>query len=333
MPQRPIPIDFTYQPNPDMARAQARIREWGRRYGVDQSEVTWKRFRATESCRLACYAYRHAKGADLDLAVDTVSTIFLVEEVFDSGALWTDPHRCAEFVKQMTAILNEPSVVPPGSGLLEAFADLWRRSTTGMSTRWQVRAAQSWMRYLWGNVAEAVDRVRELALTLDSYLVARHGPIGFMPCMDMIERASGYEIPDRVWQLTDVQRLRELGCDVITLCNDVASFEKEMERGEPNNAVVLLMAAEGIRVEEALARVVDKTVQVCDEFQRVRERLTQTCELLRLNPDERRIMQLWVDDVENWLGANVGWQSVTPRYKPGAGRVLPDAEHSAALIV
>lgn len=335
MPLTP-PIDFPHPVNPDHERARSHMLIWGRRHGFDGDPTTWRRFLGADSARMITYAYPEAHGADLELAVEMMCFFFSIDEVFD-GPLRQDPANATRYTKGMLSVLDPArerlrspvGEVPP---LTAAFTGLWSRSREGMSHAWQVRAAAHWTEYFWGNLTEDLDRSHRPPTTVDAYLSARRNTIGYRPCQDMIERASRFEVPPQVWYLTAMRRLSDLATDLVTLCNDVFSLEKEQDREETVNSVLLLAKEERIGVDRALDRIVRLTQDLAEEFHATADLVMKSCEPLHLTGDELSSVRRWVTGNHTWVGAHCDWSCEISRYAAGVDPVDPDLDHMRSLM-
>ncbi|RWR99860.1 hypothetical protein B4U80_12655, partial [Leptotrombidium deliense] len=100
---------------------------------------------------------------------------------------------------------------------------------------------------------------RELYLipTLGEYLEYRH----FLTCVDasfnLIEIARNFFIPDSVMANVIFQRFSYLTGTIISITNDIYSFEIEKEIGKINNIVYILKHKYNISDQEALEKATD----------------------------------------------------------------------------
>ncbi|WP_406161900.1 terpene synthase family protein [Streptomyces sp. NBC_00882] len=197
-----------------------------------------------------------------------------------------------------------------------AFRDLWQTGIHGTSWQWQSRMADAWTRYLWANLAEATDRRRgTVPKSLEQYLRMRRTSIGVSPSLGMVERASRFEICARAYHQSAIQRLETLTCEIIALCNDIASLEKEEAQGDTYNAVIILYRFKGLTRDQALNHVIAMVRERAEEFHALSLQTPRLCEALELPPRERIAVARWVDGARTWIGGNLDWQRETPRYR------------------
>ncbi|MFJ8017345.1 hypothetical protein [Streptomyces sp. NPDC096339] len=331
MPLTP-PFDFPHRVNDDLASARERAVAWGRRLGLEADARTWRRFHGADCAKMIAYAYPDATGPDLELAVDMMCFFFVVDELFDGPWRGETAHATA-FVDELVGVLDLHTAAPRQalSPVAGAFADLWQDSVRGMSAQWRARAAAHWTRYFWGNVTEDVDRTHQPPTTVDAYLSARRDVIGYQPCQDMIERASGFEVPGHVWHQTAVRELSAISTDLVILCNDIYSLEKELDRGDSVNAVMLLARTTAATPEEALGEIVALTEEYAARFHTTAARARELAAHLHLDGDQRESLERWIDGNHTWVGAHNDWSCEITRYSAGADPVHPNDDFLRTL--
>ncbi|GII96058.1 terpene synthase family protein [Sinosporangium siamense] len=326
--QATITVDLPHRTNPELTRAREHVREWCLSYGFMNSTTTARRFTDADPAKIVCYAYPEARGADLDVALDMMCFFAALDDCFES-AFWRSPADGIPFIRTLTSLLHED--LPPASlsPIAAAFADMWRRSTAGMSSAWKTRAAHHWNQYMWAYISEATSRKRGFEPDLDSYLAMRRPVSGIQCCFDMLERTNHYEVPAQSWFHAHLRRLADLAMDICILCNDLASVTRDEVRGDTSNAVLVLMAHNLGR--KAAERKVRKTIsQLVEEFRTAHRRTRRLCEQLRLDEPGRRDTLRWTDELLEFAGANLAWQGEVARYGE-ASAPLADAHHMAAL--
>jgi len=306
---------------------------WGKRYGMDGDPTTWKRFLGSAPGRFAAYTYPEARGEDLELASDMFGWFFLFDEVFD-GPLRGRPQEAALFIHRMLAVLDLrtrlPEHLPP---VMAAFREIWEKSKQGaMSYHWQMRAATHWAQYMWGNLAEDLDRSHHPPVSLDAYLTLRRDTIGYRPSLDMVERTSGFEVPAQVWCQTSALRLYDITTDIVILTNDVASLEKELDRGDTVNSVLLTMDSLGTSKAKALEAINGATISLADQFHETAAQVRELGDRLGLSDDERHGLERWIGGQQNWLGGHAAWYPEANRYVVGAEPVHPNDAYVRTLM-
>ncbi|MBP0458179.1 hypothetical protein JFN87_11800 [Streptomyces bomunensis] len=150
-----LDIPFESRVSPDLARARREHLAWPRLHGLIPDSAASQRHLMGSYAEVAARFHPSATGDDLDLGVDQQSWFFLFDDFFD-GPVGRDPKAVRGLVRDVASAFRGSDV--PQHPLARAFADLWARSTMGMSGSWRARAAADWRAYLNGYVDEASAR-------------------------------------------------------------------------------------------------------------------------------------------------------------------------------
>lgn len=301
--------------HPEAERARARHLDWVGSLGLVRGSAALDRYRDWRLTDLAGYAYPDAHGADLDLATDSVCLGFPLDDHFD-GPLGDQPDQVAALVTELAAIpYRRPGARPMlDVPLAHAYADVWRRTAEGMPAEWRHRAAGNLVRFFQSYVQEARNRARGGPLDEADYLKLRRTAVGVQPCFDLIERVYGLRLPAHLYWTREVQTLIRCAGDVIFLCNDVHSAEREEARGEPHNLVLIRERARGCGRRAALEQVCSLVDSRVRSFLQLAERLPRVCAELGLGAESRREIGRYVQGLSTWMAANQEWGPRSGRY-------------------
>ncbi|MEU1820260.1 pentalenene synthase [Streptomyces roseifaciens] len=259
--------------SPHVDRAREHTADWMYRFGlVEDRQANTQQLRDWRLSELAALCYPDATAEGLDLASDLMGWYFApFDDLFD-GELGRDTARAAELLGEMAAILDRPvPMAGPGQPpVAHAFADLFRRSITGMSPAWRLRAAQNWKSYLGGQFAEVVDRCHGLVPDATSCLHGRVSTTSTQVVCDLIERVNGYEVDDLVGYMPWLSELRLIASEIVAIDNDVVSADREKARGDiANNLLLVLEATEGLTRGAALQRLAGMLRNRYERFERL----------------------------------------------------------------
>ncbi|CAG2115948.1 unnamed protein product [Medioppia subpectinata] len=132
--------------------------------------------------------------------------------------------------------------------------------------------------YYEGSVAECqhIDRKRQFD-NLDEFYEVRIKSAGVEAALQLIEYADGLYVPENEWRNPIFQRLFEMLCRLVVICNDMYSFEKEvLDAGSADRVygcVTALAQIENISLTESMNRWVTNynlleksTMVVADEL-------------------------------------------------------------------
>ena len=308
--------------NPEAERARERHLDWVTRLGLIEGDEALRRYRASRLTDLVAYAYPDAAGADLDLVTDAVCLGFPLDDEFD-GPLGRHPRRAELLCAELAAIpYREPGASPRlDIPLTRAYADVWRRSAAGMSAAWRARAAADYARFFRAYVQETRNRILGRTLDEDSYVALRRQAVGTAPCFDLIERAGHFEVPSRAYHSREVQALTRCAGDIVFLCNDVHSVEREEAQGDPHNLVLIRQRALGCDRAEALRQVGWEIERRVRTFLRLAAALPGRQAAWGLDARGRAHLARYLAGLGTWMTANQRWGRATARYAERSGLV------------
>jgi hypothetical protein len=313
-------LPFEARINPEADRAREHHLDWIRAHGLVRAGESLRRYRDWRLTDLAAYAYPEAAPEDLDLVTDAVCLGFPLDDQFD-GVLGRQPERAAELATALAAVPTRPpgSTPLPEAPIVRAYAEVWRRSAQGMSPAWRHRAAGNLVRFFRSYVAEANNRYLGVRLDETAYVRLRRQAVGTAPVFDLIERAGRFEVPHPAYYSPEVQTLTRCAGDVIFLCNDVHSVEREEAQGDPHNLVLILQRDAGCTRRDAMAQVAGMVRERVELFRRLSGRLPQLAARRRLDGRGRADLERYVAGLRAWMIGNQLWGTATARYTSGAG--------------
>jgi hypothetical protein len=316
-------LPFVPRVNAEADRARAHHLAWVSAHDLVCGPDALRRYRAWRLTDLASYAYPDAAGEELDLVTDAVCLGFPLDDQFD-GELGRQPERAARLSAGLSAIPYQAPGARPrlDTPLARAYADLWRRTARGMSSAWRRRAAANLTRFFHAYVEEATNRHRGTELTEAAYVALRRHAVGTAPCFDLIERAGRFELPARAHRSPELRTLVRCAGDVVFLCNDAHSVEREEAQGDPHNLVLIRQRDRGCGRREAIDQVGALVRARVERFQALAGRLPETAARLRLDAAGREHLERYADGLRSWMIGNQLWGVESPRY----------AHHTAAGV-
>jgi pentalenene synthase len=314
----PQDIDF-YMPfpgrrNPDFERARTDHLDWPRQFNLITTESAAQRHAAGSYAELASLFYPQASDDDLDLGVDLMSWFFLFDDLFD-GPRGEDPVAAKELTDAVASALDGP--LPDGSPLIaHGFADIWRRSSEGMSPDWAARSMRNWRSYFSGYVEEALSRHHDLPINSSGeYMALRRRTIGVLPTVDLAERTQHCEVAQRVYDSPLITVMLLIAIDVNLMFNDIASLEKEEARGELNNLVLILMRERGWTRKRSIANMQDEIRARLEQFTMLEGCLPELFASYNLTPAEQQaVHQYRLNAVRSVIRGSYDWHRASGRY-------------------
>ncbi|MBK3635885.1 germacradienol/geosmin synthase [Streptomyces sp. MBT97] len=232
---------------------------------------------------------------------------------------------------------EEASVVPV-NGMERGLADLWARTTAGMTAdeRRTLRAAVDAMTESW--VWELSNQLQNRVPDPVDYLEMRRATFGSELTLSLCRMGRGPAVPPEVGTSGPVAALENAAMDYACLTNDVFSYQKEIEyEGEMHNAILVVQNFFGCDYPAALGVVHDLMTQRMQQFEHiVAHELPVLYDDFDLCAEARAAMGRYVEDLQNWLSGILNWHREVDRYKPAylARRThgfLPDLAPAAPL--
>lgn len=89
--------------------------------------------------------------------------------------------------------------------------------------------------------------------TIQEYIRIREKIVAVFPCLDLLEIVAGFLLPETVFALPAIQRIRGIASLLTGFCNDLFSVEKERKEHEAMNLVLVVQQEKGCSLDEAYA--------------------------------------------------------------------------------
>lgn len=308
-------LPFQTRENPDADRAREHHIAWVSRFDLVRSPAALQRYRDWLLTDLAAYAYPDVQGEDLDLVTDAVCLGFPLDDQFDGPLGWR-PDEVARLSEELAAIAYREPGAAPGydAPITRAYVDVWERQARGMSASWRRRAADNWARFFRAYVAEARNKRDRVELREPEYVALRRLAVGTQSCFDLVERAHHFELPTEVYDSAECAVLRECAGDVIFLCNDVHSVERERARHDPHNIVLIRQRATGCSQATAVEQVRSTVRERVEGFLAVESRLPELCAEWGLDQRAAADLRTYADGLRCWMIGNQLWGVASARY-------------------
>ncbi|WP_158920442.1 terpene cyclase [Streptomyces sp. NBRC 109706] len=312
-------LPFARRVNPLAERARAHHLGWVRAHGLVAEGPALRAYADWRLTDLAAYAYPEANAEDIELATDAVCLGFPLDDQFD-GELGRSPSSAFRLSTALAGIPYRPPGERPALDLplTRAYADMWRRASAGMSDAWRRRAADNLTRFFRSYVGEARNRLSGAPLDENAYLSLRRQAVGTAPCFDLIERAGRFEVPARAYWSRELQILTRCAGDVIFLCNDVHSLEREEAQGDPHNLVLIRQRAQGCTRAQAVRQVTALVRGRVEMFIELSGRVPRIAARLGLDTAGRVAVERYLEGLRCWMAGNQRWGVASARYTGGA---------------
>ncbi|KAG6876928.1 hypothetical protein C0992_011332 [Termitomyces sp. T32_za158] len=156
-------------------------------------------------------------------------------------------------------------------------------------------------------VQEAYDRAKNHIRGIDDYFLVRRQTIGAMPSFVLLHFE--LDLPDEVFEDPIIQRLENASADMISLCNDICSYNVEQAQDNAgHNIVTIVMHHSRLDLREAMRWVGKYHSGLERGFLADREAVPSFGEELDVK------VRRYVDGLGNWVRANQCWHFESSKY-------------------
>ncbi|MFK4145291.1 germacradienol/geosmin synthase Cyc2 [Streptomyces sp. NPDC004065] len=319
IPELRMPYPLALSPHLDAARRS--LTEWCRRTGI-LSEGVWDEDKLAAYDLALCSA-----GLDPDATPEALalSAQWLAFGTYgdDYYPLVYGHRRDLAAARLTTARLSQcmpvagEEATAPVNAMERALADLWARTTAGMTPdqRRTFKGAIDTMTESW--VWELSNQLQNRVPDPVDYLEMRRATFGADLTLSLCRMGHGPSVPPEVHASGPVRSLENAAADYACLLNDVFSYQKEIEyEGEIHNAILVVQHFFGIGYPAALDVVHDLMTQRMRQFEHVvAHELPVLHADLELSPEARAALDGYVADLQNWMAGILNWHRSVDRYK------------------
>ncbi|MFD9454743.1 germacradienol/geosmin synthase [Streptomyces sp. NPDC059985] len=207
---------------------------------------------------------------------------------------------------------------PPVTAMERSLADLWVRTSAGMSpqVRTEFRATLVSMLESW--VWEVGNQIQNRIPDPVDYAEMRRSTFGSHLTMYLCRLGqAGRGIPHEIYACGTIRSLENAAADAACMINDIFSYQKELEvEGEVHNHVLVTQNFFDIGYPEALRICHSLMTRRIEEFQHiVANQLPLLYEDWKLDSDARAGLDAYVGELQDWLAGILNWHEKCRRYR------------------
>ncbi|KAF8547657.1 terpenoid synthase [Imleria badia] len=307
--------------NPHFAVVKEESVAWMESFGAFSPKAQHA-FNRCDFSRLACLTYPMAKRDHIRPCCDFMSLVFVIDE-------YSDASEPSEVRKQkdviMDALHNPHKPRPKGEWIGgEVARQFWELTIRNASKQSQKRFVATFDEYLEAVAQQAIDRSGHRIRDITSYFDIRRDTIGGKPAIALLEL--GLDIPDEVMSHPAIQEMALAAVDMISIGNDITSYNLEQSRGDDSHSIITIVMNEiGTDVNGAMLWAQDFHTKLEQKFHAAMAALPQWDEPLNSQVKE------YCNGLGQWVRGNDDWEFEGGRYFGNRGVEIKEKRWMALM--
>lgn len=234
-----------------------RTAEWLCNLKVLAGASSYRRFYNTRIGHLAARFHPTAPFDELQLITDWYGWMFFWDDQRDETEIGQHPDSLRSRNGRLLEILAG-SERPENDPLAHALWDLRRRLVEkATSKEWMRRFTRSVEEHFDATVWEATNRSLGVIPDLESYIRMRPITGGLNVDTQFVEIAEHAYPPSDIWNNPILRRMSRASDNAVCWANDIYSLEKEIQRNDVHNLVLILHRAHGLTLQAAVRRAIE----------------------------------------------------------------------------
>ncbi|WP_419736110.1 terpene synthase family protein [Pseudomonas sp. COR18] len=315
LPTLSLPFPACINPHHDAVNESCR--SWFISMEFEDQEGVLREYESVRCCELMARGFPCIGPTELGNLTTLGFWMFMLDDSVDQGPM-SMPHTAAR--QHLDRVFSLISGARDKSSSLtkleESGVILVSRILDEMTPVGRVRLLDD-IRTLFDRVTHQVETSSRFPDKVPDLLsIARHRRIASAALVTfrLGEYAHHAELPEAFYRSILFEALQDSAADVVTMINDLYSYEKEHQHLEIHNYVVACQDLLGGTLDEAvtfLVRLLNSRVRC---FQQARERLPELIRTQAFSTGEQHAIQLYVQMLEHWMRGNLDWSEKVPRY-------------------
>ncbi|MER7164629.1 terpene synthase [Micromonospora sp. NPDC000207] len=279
--------------------------------GIIPDEATGDHLRRARFAAYVGRLYPDADPADLRVISTLYTWFFLVDDACD-GPTAMPPEQIRALRGAVLNLLRHGTRLGPSGftgPLRRLLARAWQEPRRRMPHPWRTRFADAVADHLDGVWRERTNRMQGRRPGVEEYVRLRRATSAAYVSYPMIEFVRGRPLPEAVWRNPAVRRIGELGNDLLSWYNDLASLDRDRDTGGGHNLVLAVAAERGVPVDTAVALVAQRWRAAMDSFVTMRARLPS------FGPALDESVTTHLDGVGQAVRGTIDWTLESARYQ------------------
>lgn len=263
--------------NPNLTEARGHSKAWAVAMDMidvpQRGTVIWTEddLDSHDYALLCSYTHPDATAHDLNLVTDWYVWVFYFDDHFlELYKRTLDTAGAREYLDRLPAFMpvDGPITAEATNPVERGLADLWTRTVPARSADWRRRFATSTKNLLDESLWELSNIDENRVANPVEYVEMRRKVGGAPWSANLVEHATGAEVPDEIAATRPMQVLRDTFADGVHLRNDLFSYQREVsDEGELANGVLVLERFLGCTTQEAADIVNDLLTSRLHQFE------------------------------------------------------------------
>ncbi|PRX44932.1 geranylgeranyl pyrophosphate synthase [Prauserella shujinwangii] len=199
--------------------------------------------------------------------------------------------------------------------LVAAFADVVPRIRGDFSDDWAARFARHMAAVFDAYDQEYRNRRAGRVPDVDELLALRRDTFGHDVWIDLLESASGRELPAEIREHEAYRRAVAASQQFCSTYNDLCSLRKELAAGELHNLGISLMRHRGLGLEQATGAVRAHAVRRVERFLAAEARLTTLLDAGHWSTEIADTVRSCLANARNWISSTYWFHHESGRYR------------------
>lgn len=314
--------------NPHVEEARVHTKAWSYEMGIlgtpeqAKEKAIWDEhdLDSHDYALLCAYTHPDCSSDELNLITDWYVWVFFFDdhflEIFKRTKDMPGARRYLERIHDFMPIGSTQPPREPENPVERGLADLWARSVPTTSISWQTRFVECTINLLDESIWELDNIQRNRVANPIEYIEMRRKVGGAPWSAHLVEHAAGVEVPASVARTRPLLVLRDTFSDAVHLCNDLFSYQREVEReGENANCVLVVERFLGCDTQTAANLTNDLRTSRVQQFDNTAlVEVPALCDEYALAPDERLHVAAYVKGLQDWQSGGLEWHMRSSRY-------------------
>ncbi|MBQ0896242.1 terpene synthase [Micromonospora sp. U56] len=280
------------------------------RLGVPLDSSARERLDRAGFARYAGRLYPDATEPDLRTLAALFTWFFLVDDACDGPDRLAPEQIRALRAGALSLLRDGPRRRHPGFGgpLRRLLVDAWRVPRRRMPARWRLRFADAVADHLDGTWRESVAKDLGRRPSVAEYVQLRRATSAAYVSYPLIEFATGRPLPDPVYHHPALRRIGELGNDLLSWYNDLASLERDRATSGGHNLVLAVAGERRVPLDTAVDLIAERWRAAMDRFVALR------ADVPSFGPALDPAVTTHLDGVANAVRGTLDWTLESARY-------------------